>query len=175
MSAQPTDAGTAAIGLAFGAGVSAGGGIGEGAADMAAFGAGLTRRLRRQAMPFNLPPGLLPANAPIGAYLDIPPQFGPPNGWFWDITALAAYGFTAGSIAISKNAPIVTAAGNPYAIEPVGSFTQAGVLTYPQRGMPLLDSSERLVFCVTSALTGQAQISGQVIAVPAERIDEYLT
>jgi hypothetical protein len=175
VSDQPTDAGTAAIGLAFGVGASAGGGIGEGAGDMAAFGAGLQRRLRRQAMPFNLPPGLIAAGAGVGVFLDLPPQFGPPTGWFWDITALSAYGFTAGSIAISKNAPIVTPAGNPCAIEPVGSFIQAGVLTYPQRGMPLLDSSERLVFTVTSALTGQAQISGQVIAVPAERIDEYLT
>jgi hypothetical protein len=175
MSVQPTDAGTAAIGLAFGAGISAGGGIGEGAADMAAFGAGLTRRLRRQAMPFNLPPGLIASGSGIGAYLDLPPQFGPPNGWFWDITALSAFGFTAGSIGISKNAPLVTTAGNACAIEPVGSFTQSGVIPFPQRGMPLLDSSERLVFTVTTALTGAAQISGQVIAIPAERIDEYLT
>ena len=174
MTSQPTDAGTAAIGAAFGVGASVGGGIGEGSADMAAFGAGMARRLRRQAMPFNLPPGLITVTT-VGSYLDLPAQFGPPSGWFWDITALSAYGWTAGSIAISKNAPITTAAGNPVAIEPVGSFTQAGVLTYPQRGMPLLDSSERLVFTVTSALTGIAQISGQVIAVPAERIDEYLT
>jgi hypothetical protein len=75
---------------------------------------------------------------------------------------------------VTRNFPIVTAAGNPYAIEPVGAFSQAGVLTYPQKGMPLLDGSERLVFTVTSALTGVAQISGTVIAVPAERISEYL-
>jgi len=174
MSVQPTDAGTAAIGLAFGAGVSAGGGIGEGAADMAAFGAGLTRRLRRQAMPFNLPPGLLTATA-VGSYLDLPQQFGPPSGWFWDITALTASGFTAGAIGVSKNAPLVTTTGAAYAIEPVGSFTQAGVIPFPQRGMPLLDPSERLVFTVTAALTGTVTISGQVVAVPAERIDEYLT
>jgi uncharacterized membrane protein len=41
--------------------------------------------------------------------------------------------------------------------------------------MPLLDSSERLVFTVTSALTGTAQISGQVIAIPAERVSEYVS
>ena len=173
MSAQPTDTGTAAIGLAFG--VSAGAGLGEGAAYAALAGAGLTLRLRRQAMPFNLPPGLIASGSGIGAYLDLPPQFGPPNGWFWDITALSAFGFTAGSIGISKNAPLVTTAGNACAIEPVGSFTQSGVIPFPQRGMPLLDSSERLVFTVTTALTGAAQISGQVIAIPAERIDEYLT
>jgi hypothetical protein len=171
---QPTDAGTAAIGLAFGVGASAGGGIGEGAGEMAAFGAGLQRRMRRQAMPFNLPPGLLSATA-VGSFLDLPQQFGPPTGWFWDITALSAFGFTAGTIAISKNFPMVTAANNPWAIEPVGSFIQSGVIPFPQRGMPLLDHTERLVFTVTTALTGTAQIGGQVIAIPAERIDEYLT
>lgn len=174
MTEQRTDAGTAAIGAAFGIGASAGGGIGEGAGDMAALGAGMGRRLRRQVMSFNLPPGLL-SSAAVGSYLDLPAQFGPPLGWFWDITALTAFGFTAGSIGVSKNFPLVTAAGNPWAIEPVGAFTSAGVLTYSQHGMPLLDGSERLVFTVTTALTGTAQIGGQVVAVPAERIDEYLS
>lgn len=177
MSEQATDAGTAAIGASFGIGAGLGGGIGEGAADMAAIGAGLARARRRPFMPFNLPPGILSATTTglaVGSFLDLPQQFGPPNGWFWDITALTAYGFTAGAIGVSKNAPLVTAAGNPYAIEPVGSFTQAGVIPYPQHGMPLLDSSERLVFTVTAALTGAAQISGQVVAIPAERISEYM-
>lgn len=162
-----------AIGASFGIGASVGGGVGEGAADAAASAAGFPRRLCRPAMPFNLPPGLLSATA-VGSYLDLPAQFGPPSGWFWDITALTAYGFTAGSIAVTRNFPLVTAGGAPWAIEPVGAFSQAGVLTYPQKGMPLLDGSERLVFTVTSALTGVAQVSGTVIAVPAERISEYL-
>jgi hypothetical protein len=129
-------------------------------------------------MPFNLPPGIISASTTgiaVGSFLDLPRQFGPPTGWFWDITALSAQGFTAGAIGVSKNAPLVTTTGAAYAIEPVGSFTAAGVIPFPQRGMPLLDSSERLVFTVTAALTGAAQISGQVVAVPAERIDEYLT
>lgn len=162
-----------AIGASFGIGASLGGGLGEGAADAAAAAAGMPRRPCRPAMPFNLPPGLLTATS-VGSYLDLPAQFGPPSGWFWDITALSAYGFTAGALAVTRNFPLVTAAGNPCAIEPVGSFTQAGLITYPQKGMPLIDASERLVFTVTSALTGSAQISGTVIAVPAERISEYL-
>lgn len=162
-----------AIGASFGIGASVGGGIGEGAADAAMDAAGIPRRAVRPAQPFNLPPGLITATA-VGSYLDLPAQFGPPSGWLWDITSLTAYGFTAGTIAVTRNFPLVTPAGAPYALEPVGSFIQAGVLTYPQKGMPLLDASERLVFTVTSALTGQAQISGTVIAVPAERISEYI-
>lgn len=169
----PNDA-MGAIGASFGIGAAIGGGIGEGSDLMAAGAAGLARARKRPVMSINLPPGLLTATA-VGSFLDLPPQFGPPTGWFWDVTALSAYGFTAGAIAVTKNAPLVTAAGAPYAIEPVGSFSQAGVITYSQHGMPLLDSSERLVFTVTSALTGQAQISGQVVVIPAERIDEYLS
>lgn len=174
MTAQQSEDAMGAIGASFGIGASIGGGIGEGATDAAASAAGVPRRARRPVMPFPLPPGLLTATT-VGAYLDLPMQFGPRNGWFWDIVALTASGFTAGAIAVTKNFPLVTTAGNPYAVEPVGSFTQAGVLTYSQKGMPLLDATERLVFTVTSALTGAAQISGQVIMVPAERIDEYLS
>jgi len=163
----------AAIGASFG--ISAGGGLGEGAADAAAMAAGApARAAKRPVMPFMLNPGLLNQTA-VGSYLDMPAQFGPPTGWFWDVVSLSAYGFSAGTVAVTKNFPLVTSAGNPYGLEPVGSFTQAGVLTYPQHGMPLLDHTERLVFTVTSTLTGQAQFSGQVIAIPAERIDEYLS
>ena len=134
----------------------------------------MRRPCRRPVFPFALPPGILTATS-VGSFLDLPHQFGPRTGYFWDVVALTAFGFTAGAIAVSKNAPLVTAAGNPWAIEPEGSFTQAGVITYPQKGMPLLDATDRLVFTVTAALTGTAQISGQVICVPAERIDEYLS
>jgi hypothetical protein len=169
------DAGTAAIALRFSAG--AGAALGRGAESAAMAGAGLAVAPRkRPVFPFSLPPGLLTTTT-VGSFLDLPEQFGPPTGWFWDVVMLSAFGFTAGAIAVSKNAPLVTAAGAPVAIEPVGSFAQAGVLTYPQKGIPLLDGSDRLVFTVTSALTAPAgvQFSGQVIAVPAERIDEYLS
>lgn len=169
-----TDAGMAAIGAAFG--ISVGGGLGDGAEDAAMDGASLLprRKICRPVMPFALPPGMMTTTT-LGSFLDLPDQFGPPTGWFWDILALSAAGFTAGTIGVSKNFPLVTTTGNPYAVEPQGSFTQAGVLTYSQKGMPLLDANDRLVFTVTSALTGTAWISGQVIAIPAERIDEYLS
>lgn len=162
-----------AIGARFGINAAVGAGIGEGAAAAAA-AAGLATVPKRPVNSFPLPPGLLTATA-VGSYLDLPQQFGPPTGWYWDITALTAYGFTAGALAVSKNFPLVTTAGNPYAIEPVGSFAQAGVIPYPQRGNPLLAPGDRLIFTVTAALTGAAQISGQVVQVPAERLDEYLS
>lgn len=167
------DAGMAVIAASFGigAGVAAGDGAEGGALDAA----GLPRRraLKRPFQEFNLPPALLTATT-VGSYLDLPAQFQPPTGWLWDITMLSAFGFTAGAVAVSLNAPLVTAAGAPVAIEPVGNFTQAGVLPFPRKGHPLLDCTQRLVFTVTAALTGFAQISGMVIAVPAERLDEYL-
>jgi hypothetical protein len=171
---QQTDDAMGAIGASFGIGGSVGGGLGEGAGAAAMTAAGRARPYKRPVMPFVLPPGLITSTA-VGSYLDLPAQFGPPSGWFWDIVAISAYGFTAGTLAVSKNFPLVTSTGAPYAVEPVGSFIQSGVLTYPQRGTPLLDGSERLVFTVTSTLTGNVQISGQVIAVPAERIDDYLS
>ena len=161
----------ASIALSFGAGAA----VGQDADDEAMAVAGMPRRPRKPPVfPFNLPPGVLIATT-VGAYLDLPNQFGPPSGWFWDVTSLTAAGFTAGAVAVTRNAPFQTAAGNPVAVESVASFTAAGVLTFSQKGNPLLDASERLVFTVTSAITGVVQVSGTVIAVPASRIDEYLS
>lgn len=165
----------AAIGASFGIGASIGGGIGEQSGDMAAAATGFVRRPRpvRPVMPFNFPPGLITATS-VGSYVDLTDQWGPPTGWFWDILSLSIQGFTAGSIGVSKNFPLVTPAGGAFGLEPVASFTAAGVQSFPQHGTPLLDSCERLVFTVTSTLTGYAQISGMVAAVPVERISEYL-
>lgn len=174
-----TDDGMAAIAARFGAGA----GISLGRADEGAALAGevamaaglpLAARRIRAVFPLNLPPGLLTLTT-VGSYLDLPMQFGPRTGWFWDVTALSVSGFTAGAIAVTKNAPLITASGAAWAIEPVASFPQAGVISFGQKGIPLLDACERLIFTVTAALTGYAQISGQVVAVPAERIDEYLS
>jgi hypothetical protein len=166
----------AAIGASFGIGASIGGGVGPDAADMAASAAApaLYRTPRkRPVMPFNFPPGIITATA-VGSYIDLPNQFGPSTGWFWDILSLSIQGFTAGSISVTKNFPAVTPAGALLAIEPVASFAAAGTQNFPQHGTPLLDSSERLVFTVTSTLTGFGQVSGMVAQVPSERIDEYL-
>jgi len=165
-----------AIGARFGIGASVGGGVGADAADMAASAAGLPYR-KRPIFSFSLPPGNLTGTS-VGTYADIPGQWQPPTGWLWDLVSLTANGFSAGTIAVTKNFPFVTAAGNPWALEPVGSFAQDGVLVFPQHGIPLLDHTERLIFTVSSTLTlrvAQVQFSGQVVAVPAERLDEYLS
>lgn len=170
-----TDDGLAAIGASFGVHAGIGAGLGEGAAEAALAGAGtVLRRPKRPVMPFMLPPAILTATS-VGSFLDVPGQFGPPTGWFWDITSLSLSGFTAGSVAVAKNAPMTDANGNPIAVEPVASFTQAGIVAFPQKGNPLLAWGDRLVFSVTSAITGVVQISGSVIQVPSERIDDYVS
>lgn len=167
------DDGMAVITATFSAGAGLGLG-GDSAEDGALAAAGLPRRrARRPYQEFNLPPGLL-STTTVGSFVDLPAQWQPPTGWVWDISMLSIYGFTAGAIAVSLNAPMVTAAGAPYAIEPVASFAAAGVQSFARKGYPLLDATQRLVFTVTSALTGVGQISGMVIAVPAERLSEYL-
>lgn len=169
-----TDDGLVAIGARFGIGAAVGAGLGEGAAGAAADAAGYVRPARKRPIyPFNLPPGLL-AVTTVGAYLDVPHQFGPRTSYYWDVTSITIEGFTAGQVNVSKNAPAVTAAGNPYAVENVAQFLNQGTQNMPMRGQPLLDATERLVFTVVSAITGYAQIGGTVVMIPAERIDEYL-
>ena len=163
----------ASIALSFGAGA----GLGQGADETAMIAAGMpVRRRCPPVFPFMLPPGILTTTA-VGSFIDLPDQWGPPMGWFWDITMISCAGFTAGSIAVARNFPFVTAAGNPVAVEPVASFSQAGVTAFPQKGNPLLDANDRLVFTVTAALTAPngVVISGSAIAVPAARMDEYLS
>lgn len=170
-----SDAGTAAIAARFSFGAGAAVDSAGQAPDMALEQAGMPRHgWKRPVRSMPLPPGILTATT-VGSFLDLPHQFGPRTGYWWDITALSASGFTAGAIAVTKNFPFITAAGTAYALEPVGTFTQAGVLAYSQKGLPLLDATERLVFTVTQALTGTAQFSGQVVVVPAERLDEYMS
>jgi len=167
---EPPD-GIASIALQFGAGAA----VGEGAQEGALTVAGMpVRRPKPPVFPFSLPPGLLTGTT-VGSFLDLPEQFGPPSGWFWDVTSITLSGFTAGTVAVTRNAPFVTAAGTPVAIDVVSAFTAAGVLAFPQKGNPLLDGNDRLVFTVTAAITGLVQVSGTVIAVPVARIDEYLS
>lgn len=161
----------ASIALQFGAGAA----VGDQAEDGALAVAGMPRRrCRPPVFPFPMPPGTLMGTT-VGSFLDLPDQFGPPAGWFWDVTSLSITGFTAGAVTVTRNFPAVTAAGTPVAIETVGVAAAAGVLPFGQKGNPLLDGNDRLVFTVTSAITGLVIISGTVIAVPASRIDEYLS
>lgn len=162
----------ATIALNFGIGAA----IGDQAEDGALAVAGMPRRIPQQPVfPFPLAPAPLVGTS-VGSFLDSPDNFGPGTGWFWDIISISAAGFTAGAITVTKNAPAVTAAGNPVAIEQVGVLTVAAPnLYFPASGFPLIDCNERLVFTVTSAITGLVTISGSAIMVPASRIDDYLS
>lgn len=168
-----TDEGMLAIGARFGIGAAAGAGIGDGALEAAAAAAGLPTAAPRRVQPFNLPSGLLTATA-VGSALDLPAQFGPPVGWWWDVTQLSLTGFSAGAVIASKNAPAVTAAGNPAAVELVWTFAASGQQFFPQKATPLLGPGDRLVFTVSSVLTGSCTVSGSVIMIPAERLSDYV-
>jgi len=171
ISSDGTDSGIASIAAGFGIGVA----IGDQAQGNALLAAGMGRRKPCPAVfPFPLPPGILTTTG-VGTFLDSPDQFGPPTGWFWDVTSLTLTGFTAGTIAVTRNAPAVDTLGNPIAIEWVTSAAAVGTIQFPQKGNPLLDGNDRLVFTVTGTLTGQLRVTGTVIAVPASRIDEYLS
>ena len=166
-----TDSGIASIAAGFGIGIA----VGDAAEGNALAAAGMGRRKPcPPVFPFNLPPGILVATA-VGSFLDSPDQFGPPTGWFWDVTSITLTGFTAGAVAVTRNAPAVDSLGNPVAIEWVTQAAAVGTVQFPQKGNPLLDGNDRLVFTVTGALTGQLRVTGTVIAVPAARIDEYLS
>jgi len=168
------DSGMAAIAARFGVGLA----VGAGADDAAADAAGMpVRRPKAPVFPFAPNPGVLTGTA-VGSFVQLD-LFTPQSGWFADITSMTMTGFTAGTIAVTRGGPAVTAAGNPVAIEYVAQFTgaQAGVpQAFPQKGNPLLDANDNLYFTVTSALTGgPVIISGTAIMVPVSRIDDYLS
>lgn len=158
------DGGMLAIGARFGIGAAAVLGM-PSPDDAIAEAAGLPvrRRCARPVFPFQLPGGLLVATT-VGSQLDIPMNFGPRTGWLWDVTMIDLSGFTAGAVSVSKNG-----------FEEIALFSAAGPQHFPQKGEPLLDCTERLVFTVVSAITGNVRVSGSVIMVPAERIDSYLS
>jgi hypothetical protein len=173
MLSQPgTDDGLVAICASFGIGAA----LGPGAEGQALTAAGMPRRRpRRPVYPFSFPPQMVTGTA-VGSFTAPgTDQSGPGTGWFWDVTSLSVTGFTAGAVAVTKNSPAITAAGAVSAIEVVAQFAAAGTQNFPQKGTPLLDGNDYLVFTVTGAITGVVNISGSVIMVPAERIDEYLS
>jgi hypothetical protein len=178
-SSEGTDAGVLAIGARFSAGAALG--LGRDADGvLAAHGQGW----REQFFPIPLPPGVLTGTS-VGSYIDIPMQWGPRGGYYWDVLGITVTGFTAGVVAVTLNGPAVTAAGAPVAVEwgaqlgppPAGQI--AVVQTFTKAAPPFLDPSMRLVFTVVSALTlasgyGGVQITGGIVVVPRNRLDAYI-
>lgn len=170
---ETADSGIASIALQFGAGAA----IGQGAEDGALAIAGMPRRRpSSRVFPFTLPPTAL-ATTGVGTFAILSSTVGVPAGWMWDVTSLSIQGFSAGAVAVTRSAPAVTAAGTPVAIEQIALFSAQGVQNFPQKGNPLLDANDDLYFTVTSALTAPngVVITGTGIAIPADRVDEYLS
>jgi hypothetical protein len=171
------DTAMGSIAASFGIGL----GLGAGAEGAATEAAGLPRRgpsPKQPVFPFTPQPYLLIGTA-VGSFVQAD-LFSPQSGWIADITSISCAGFTAGSIVATKGAPAVTAAGNPVAIEYAASFPQAGLVLFPQGGVPLLDANDTLYFTVTAALTLAAGAAGAVITatgimVPVTRMDGYLS
>lgn len=164
----------ASIAASFGIGV----GLGPGAEDSALTAAGLPARARCKpaVFPFHIPPTPLLGTS-VGSFAVLSSTVGVGSGWFWDITSLSAFGFTAGALAVTKAAPAVTPSGAQSAIEFIASFTQAGIIPFPQKGNPLLDANDDLYVTVTSALTAPSGVvlAGTAVMVPVSRMDDYLS
>jgi hypothetical protein len=123
----------------------------------------LARRVERShaIFPFDFNPVLAQGSAVVVA---APAQFSPNEGYFWDVRKVTAASFTAGSVAMYKNA------ANDANAEVV--FTQAGSYFFGS-GQLILNSNDFLVF-TGSGITGNITISGRAILVRADYLADYL-
>lgn len=93
---------------------------------------------------------------------------GPNDGYWWDLLAISAWGFSAGTVDVYLNSPNG---------EQIGGFTQAGVLTL--KGTRPLAPRDTLVY-VASGITlasgfGAVQLGGSAVEVDARYWPVYLT
>jgi hypothetical protein len=78
-------------------------------------------------------------------------QLGPPQGFYWSVRRLTAYGFTAGT---------VTATLNSRTGEPLIPWPQEGVFTFGKGELLLHPGSQMVFSTLASGLTGTVQIYG---------------
>ena len=113
----------------------------------------------------------IPIQIAAGAgFLDLPQQLGPGVGEMWDVSLIAAQGFTAGSVLGYKNMPAIASGAAQGALR--APFPAAGVLTFGKSQLPLRHG-ERLSF-VATGITGAVLISGEAVRVAEEYWAEYL-
>lgn len=105
----------------------------------------------------------LAPNPVAGTTIDLPDRLQPKDGYWWDVRRLNSWGWTAGSVNVCLNDPNG---------EVVGAFPQAGQFTWG--GNILMGPRDRLIFVVTSNITGSLFIAGQVIEVAATILPQYL-
>lgn len=123
------------------------------------------RRIERShaIFPFDFNPATVPLAAGAGT-LNSPGLYSPNEGYFWDIKKITAASFTAGSVAMYKDA------ANDANSEVV--FASAGSYFFGT-GQLLLNSNDFLVF-VAAGITGNVTISGRAIQVRADYLADYL-
>jgi hypothetical protein len=103
---------------------------------------------------------------------------GPMTGQYWSIRRLVASGYSAGSVAVYRNAVITgTGAAAAAAGEILFTFPQAGAYTFG-RGEMLLSPDDFLVFVATgiTLITGQSGVSilGAADCLAAWLLPEYI-
>lgn len=107
------------------------------------------------------PVGPIGALAASGTY-DQPDLLGPHDPYWWDLRRFAAWGFTAGSVAIYKNSTSGTQ---------LGSLTAPGNITWSAQ--ELFAPRDRLIVVATS-ITGAVQFELRAIEVETLWLPEYL-
>lgn len=105
-----------------------------------------------------------------GLGLDLPDLLGPHSGYVWDVHAVIASGFTAGSVAMFTGAtPLSAAAAGQGNLE--FNFTSAGQLTYGKLQLPLMPN-DRLTFYATG-ITGVVNIKVRAVEMEIAAFPEY--
>jgi hypothetical protein len=99
-------------------------------------------RLNQMIMPLNIDLQAIPASG----VLDVPNLLGPLQGWTWQLDAMGAQGFTAGTIGVFEN----STAG-------LELFTFPSAGTFYQRHFRYLRYGQRLIFQATG-ITGSPAI-----------------
>lgn len=95
--------------------------------------------------------------------IDVPDLLMAKTGYYWDVRRLALTGWSAGSVTVYRNA-----SGG----EPVAVFATPGVIVYGKAHL-LLHPGEKLV-AVGTGITGFVQLNGDVIALEAWLLPQYL-
>lgn len=107
------------------------------------------------------PVGAIQLTAGAGVQ-DLPDVLGPADGWWWDLRRLALWGFTAGSVTVTKN----SAVGSQ-----VGFLSGPGNILWSTQEM--LPAPDRLVLSATG-IVGAVQWELRAIEVATLWVPEYL-
>jgi len=101
---------------------------------------------------------------PLGTNVttDVPDRSGPKDGFWWDVRFLSSWGWTAGTVTVTKN-------DSNGAV--LATFPSAGQFTWS--GQVWLAPRDRLILSV-SGLTGTVQCEGFAIEVSTQILPDYL-